>query len=63
MQDEMYEAYPPEKKKMSGWLIALIVVVALLIICCLCLCVTGLLFGPAIGNTFSTILELATPMP
>jgi flagellar basal body-associated protein FliL len=61
------EYYPPQpKKKMSGWLIALIVVLVLIVVCCLCVFVSLLLLGPAIGNTFSTIIEdLATftPMP
>jgi hypothetical protein len=61
-QDEYYE--PERKKGMSGWVIALIVVLALIVICCLCACVGMLLAGPAIGNTFSTIIEeIGTPLP
>ena len=61
-------AYPePEpKKKLSGWLIALIVIVVLIIACCLCGLVAMLLAGPAIGNSFSTVIEsieIMTPMP
>ena len=63
--DEYY--YEPEpKKKMSGWLIALIVVLALLAICCICVCAGLLLAGPAVGNVFSEViqtLEVMTPMP
>lgn len=63
--DDAY--YEPEPKKgVSGWLIALLVVVVLLIVCCICLFAALLLLGPAVGTTFSTIietLEAATPMP
>jgi hypothetical protein len=63
--DEYY--YEPEPKRgMSGWLIALIVVVALIVICCICVFVALLLAGPAIGNTFSTMIEtmeVMTPVP
>lgn len=63
--DEAY--YEPEPKRgMSGWLIALIIVVVLIIICCLCFFAALLLLGPAVGSTFSTIietLEAATPLP
>jgi hypothetical protein len=51
---------------MSGWLIALIVVLVLILVCCLCLCLGALLLGPAMGETFSTIvetLEVMTPVP
>lgn len=61
------EPYAPEpKKKMSGWLIALIVVLVLIVLCCLCGLVIWLLMGPAVGNVFSTIIETVeatTPMP
>jgi len=64
-QDESY--YEPEpKKRMSGWLIALIVLVVLLFLCCICLCAATVLLGPAIGTTMSTIMETVeavTPMP
>jgi hypothetical protein len=62
--DAYYE--PGPKKGVSGWLIALLVVVVLLIVCCICLFAALLLLGPAVGTTFSTIietLEAATPMP
>jgi hypothetical protein len=62
--DEYYE--PEPKKRMSGWLIALIVILVLIVICCFCLFVSVLLLGPAIGNTFSTIIEtieVFTPVP
>jgi flagellar basal body-associated protein FliL len=68
--DDIYQEVPysePEPKKgMSGWLIVLIVVAALLVVCCLCLCLSFLLGGPAIGSVFSTVvetLEATTPMP
>jgi len=57
---------PEPKKGVSGWLIALIIIAALLVVCCLCLCLSFLLLGPAVGNVFSTIVETveaATPMP
>jgi len=68
---DQYYYEPAPRRRMSGWLIALIVVVILLILCCLCLCAAILLGvplfgGPVIGNTFSTIIEdimTATPMP
>ena len=65
-QDEPYYA-PEPKRRMSGWLIALIVVLVLVVALCLCLCV-GLLLagGPAVGNVFSTIVatvEAVTPAP
>lgn len=63
--DEAY--YQPEPKRgVSGWLIALLVVVVLLILCCICFFAALLLLGPAVGTTFSTIietLEATTPMP
>jgi len=60
---EEYEYEPAPKKGMSGWLIALIVVLVLLVICCACLCLGMLLLGPAVGDTFSTIIESMTPLP
>ena len=61
--DEPY--YEPEpKKKMSGWLIALIIVLVLIIVCCLCACLALLLAGPSVGGVFSTIVEtIEAPMP
>lgn len=59
----------PEKKPLNGWLIVLIVILALIVLCCICLfaIVLGLtLMGPAVGNTFSTIIEemvTVTPIP
>lgn len=67
--DEVYsEDYPePEPRRgMSGWLIALIIVLGLGAVCLVCLCLALLLVGPAVGNTFSTIIETieaTTPMP
>ncbi len=69
MQEPYPESYypaPQPKKGISGWLIALIIILALIAICFVCVCVVVLLAGPAIGNTFSTIIEeilTATPMP
>jgi flagellar basal body-associated protein FliL len=63
-QDEYYE--PEPKKGMSGWLIVLIVLLVLIVACCLCAFLGLLLVGPAVGNTFSTIIqtiEVATPIP
>ena len=54
------------KRGLSGWLIALILVFGLAAVCILCLCLALWLAGPAVGNTFSTIIETieaATPMP
>ncbi len=65
-QEPSYEEpyYEEPKKKMSGWLIALIIILVLIAICCLCSCVSMTLFGPAVGNTFSIIIEEAiTPIP
>jgi flagellar basal body-associated protein FliL len=50
-------ADPEPKKKMSGWLIALIVVAALVVICCICSVLAFFLLAPATGNVFSTIIE------
>ncbi|MBN1658245.1 MAG: hypothetical protein JXA93_07590, partial [Anaerolineae bacterium] len=61
-----YYEQPPARRGMSPWLIALIVVLALIVVCCVCLCLGVLLLGPAMGNTFSTIietLEVMTPVP
>ena len=64
------EPEPEPKKKMSGWLIALIVIAALVVICCLCLLivlvVAPALLGPEMGNVFSTVIETMeamTPAP
>ncbi|MGD8466495.1 MAG: hypothetical protein PVI09_21790 [Anaerolineae bacterium] len=60
---------PEPKKPLNGWLIALVVILALIVLCCICLfaLVAGLtLMGPAVGNTFSTIIEemvTVTPLP
>jgi len=51
---------------MSGWLIALIIVLGLGAVCIVCVCLALWLVGPAVGNTFSTIIETieaATPLP
>lgn len=61
-EDEYY--YEPEPRRgMSGWLIALIVVLVIIVLCCICTCAALFLAGPAIGNTFSSIIESMTPMP
>ncbi len=67
-QDDYY--YEPEPKRgLSGWLIALIVILALIVVCCICAVVVMavlLLVGPAVGSTFSTIIEeimTVTPVP
>jgi hypothetical protein len=64
VQDEYPEPQP--KRRMSGWLIALIVILVLIVACC-CLIFFGyLLLAPSVGNTFSTIietLEAFTPVP
>jgi hypothetical protein len=69
-QDDIYEqeSYPEEapRRRMSGWLIALIIILVLIVLCCLCGLITLLVAGPAVGNTFSTIIEelvTVTPMP
>ena len=57
---------PEPKKRVSGWLIALIVVAVLLVVCCLCILVSLLLLGPEVGTVFSTVIETMeamTPMP
>ena len=73
----MAEAYPEDiypqdqyqpapKKGMAGWLIALIVLVVFMCLCCICVLAALVLLGPAVGNTFSTIIETveaSTPMP
>jgi flagellar basal body-associated protein FliL len=61
-----YEGDHEPKRKINGWLIALIVVVVLIVMCCLCTLALILLAGPAVGTVFSTIvetLEVMTPMP
>ena len=63
--DEIYYQSEP-KRGVSGWLIALLVVVVLLVLCCICVFAALLLLGPAVGTTFSTIIETVeamTPMP
>jgi hypothetical protein len=61
-EDDYVETEP--KKGMSGWLIALIVVVVLIVLLCICVCLGLLLVGPAVGTTFSTIIEeMVTPIP
>jgi hypothetical protein len=66
-QDETYqEDYyhePEPKKKMSGWLIALIVVLVLIVVCCLCTCLALWLAGPAVGNVFSEVIETMEAVP
>ncbi len=60
------ETQPAPRKGMAGWLIALIVLVVLMFLCCVCACAALVLLGPAMGNTFSTIIETieaTTPMP
>jgi flagellar basal body-associated protein FliL len=57
---------PAPKKGMAGWLIALIVLVVVICLCCICVVAALVLLGPAVGNTFSTIIETieaTTPMP
>lgn len=68
--DDLYQEsdydVPEPKKGMSGWLIALIVLAVLVVLCCICLLAAMLLLGPAVGNTFSTIvetIEAATAVP
>jgi hypothetical protein len=52
------QAYQPEpKKKMSGWVIALIVVLVIIVVCCLCICLSTVVLGPAMGTVFSDIVE------
>jgi hypothetical protein len=64
-QDDVY--YEPEpKKKMEGWVIALIIIAALIIVCCVCACLLYFLAAPSIGNVFSTVIEemmTLTPAP
>jgi hypothetical protein len=68
-QNDTYQRdyYEPEpKKRMSGWLIALIAVLALIVVCCICTFLAFLLAGPAVGNVFSTVIETVeavTPVP
>jgi hypothetical protein len=66
---EDYYAEPTEEKKSNTTLIIIIVAVVVLVVLCCC-CVLAfwlipLLLGPAIGNTFSNIIEglEMTPMP
>lgn len=57
---------PPTRRGMSPWLIALIVVLVLIVACFACVCLVLLLIGPAVGTTFSTIIEtieVMTPVP
>ena len=66
VQEGYYE--PEPKRRMSGWLIALIVILVLIVACCCCVFVI-LFFVPtssSVGNVFSTIiqtLEAFTPIP
>jgi hypothetical protein len=63
------EVYPDEisaltpKRGMSGWLVALLVVLGLASVCIVCLCLALWLAGPAVGNTFSTIVETVEATP
>jgi hypothetical protein len=57
------EPMPPadEKKKLPVWAIILIVIGGLLVLClivaCLLFFLVPVLFGPAIGNVFSNVVE------
>ena len=51
--DYQYAYEPEPKKRMSGWLIALIVVLVLIVVCCICACVAMVLLGPSMGTVFS----------
>ncbi len=63
-QDVYYDE-PEPKKKMSGWLIALIIILVLICICCICVAAALLILSPAVSETFSVIEEMMTltPMP
>lgn len=68
--EDMYEDedyYEPEPRRgMRGWVIAFLVLLVLAVVCCICLCVATVVLGPAVGTTFSTIIETVeanTPMP
>jgi hypothetical protein len=66
VQQEVLGFEPEPKKKLSGWVIALIIVAALVVICCVCAILSALLLGPVTGEVFSTILETVeamTPVP
>lgn len=66
VQQEVPDFEIEPKKKLSGWQIALIVVAALVVICCVCVLLSALLLGPAVGEVFSTLLETReamTPVP
>jgi hypothetical protein len=66
---DMYpdDYYAPEpRQRTTGWMIAFFVLLILAAACCICLCAATLLLGPAVGTTFSTIvetIEAITPMP
>lgn len=66
---EDYYAEPMEEKKSNTTLIIIIIaVVVLVVLCCCCvlaLWLIPLVFGPAVGNVFSNIIEgiEMTPMP
>ncbi len=55
-------AAQPPRKGMSIWLILLIIVLLCVVVCC-CLFIALTMFGPAIGNVFSNILEELPPTP
>ena len=66
VQQEVTGFETEPKKKLSGWVIALIIVAALVVICCVCAILSDLLLGPVTGEVFSTILETVeamTPVP
>lgn len=71
-EDEIDEEFPYEaapRRRMSGWVIALIVLLVIMVLCCLCLLVVvaGMtLMAPAINDSFATVIEeimTLTPVP
>lgn len=55
---------PESKKKINGWLIALIVVLVLIVLCFLCVCLAVAFFVPVSSSVWPTIVQtLEIPVP
>jgi hypothetical protein len=65
--DVVPETEQPPKKKLSGWVIALIVLGVVIVCACLIVLLIPVvlaLLGPSVGNVFSNVINnLGTPTP
>jgi hypothetical protein len=57
VENQEFEQQPQEKKSNRTLIIILVVVAVLILCCCLAIFVGPLIFGPAVGNVFSNIVE------